>query len=151
MDLSTLIKEETISLSLEATDKKDVISKMANKMAQAGYISDVNLYTEAVFTREEKGSTGIGFQVAIPHGKSKGVSKPGLAFARLAQPTEWQSLDGQPVSMVFLIAVPEEQAGNEHLQILAALSRKLIHEEFRNQLMSAKTAQEVLSLIKTAS
>ncbi|WP_339063924.1 fructose PTS transporter subunit IIA [Tepidibacillus marianensis] len=150
MELSTLIKEETIALSLDASNKKEAITKLANIMTNAGYISEINVFTEAVLTREEKGSTGIGFQVAIPHGKTKGVSKPGLAFATLAHPIDWDSLDGKPVSMFFLIAVPEEQAGNEHLQILAALSRKLIHEEFRNQLMSAKTVQEVLDLIKTA-
>ncbi|MNR62669.1 PTS system mannose-specific EIIBCA component [compost metagenome] len=67
----------------------------------------------------------------------------------MAEPTEWESLDDQPVSIVFLIAVPAENAGNEHLQILVALSRKLIHEDFRNSLLQAKTPAEVTEVLKS--
>ncbi|KXG43101.1 PTS sugar transporter subunit IIA [Tepidibacillus decaturensis] len=150
MNLSTLLKEETITLNLQATSKEDSIKKMTELMNSAGFLSDIQTYTEAVLNREKQGSTGIGFGVAIPHGKSNGVKKPGLGFARLAQPIEWESLDGNPVTMVFLIAVPEESEGNEHLQILAAISRKLIHEEFRNQLMTANTPEEILNILNTA-
>ena len=99
--------------------------------------------------REKTGSTGIGFGVAIPHGKSAGVSKPGLAFAKLSRPIDWDSLDGQPVSIIFMIAVPEEATSNEHLQILIEISRKLINEDFRNRLLVVDDQQELSHLLQT--
>lgn len=148
MELTTLLHEKTIFLPLEVQTKEECLRKMTDGLVQAGFIIDSNIYLDAVFTRENLGSTGVGFGVAIPHGKSAGVSTAGLAFALLANPTDWQSLDGNPVSIVFLIAVPEEKAGNEHLQILAALSRKLIHEDFRDKLLAVKTADEVHRILE---
>lgn len=149
MNFTTLINEQLISLSLDVKTKEEAIKSMAEKMEQSGYVSDVMKYTEAVLAREEKGSTGVGFGVAIPHGKSEGVVKPGLAFARLTNPIDWQSLDGKPVSIFFLIAVPEENAGNEHLKILSSLSRKLIYEEFRAELQSANTPKDIINILIT--
>lgn len=147
MNLSELLTEETIILSLDASSKEGCIEKLTATLENKGVVHDKEVYYQSVIKREELGSTGIGFGVAIPHGKSTGVTKPGLAFGRLKQPIDWQSLDGNPVSVVFLIAVPEEQAGNEHLQILSSISRKLIHEEFRNKLLEAGTAQDILEEI----
>ena len=148
MDLTNLLKEETILLPIEVQTKAECIDKLAESMAKAGSVTDKLSYIETVLTREKIGSTGIGFGVAIPHGKSKGVTTPSLAFARLSRPVEWQSLDGNPVSIVFLIAVPEENVGNEHLQILIAISRKLMHEDFRNQLFNAQSPKEVLEILQ---
>lgn len=148
MDLTNLLKEENILLPLDVQTKEECIDKMADSMAKAGFITDKMSYVETVLNREKTGSTGIGFGVAIPHGKFRGVATPGIAFARLSQPVEWQSLDGNPVSGVFLIAVPEENAGNEHLQILIAISRKLMHENFRNQLLTAQSPKEVLGILQ---
>lgn len=147
MDLNALINEQLISLSLDAKTKDEAIKNMADNMMKYGFVSDAGKYTDAVLAREEKGSTGVGFGIAIPHGKSEGVVKLGLGFAKLANPIDWRSLDGNPVSLFFLIAVPEENAGNEHLKILSSLSRKLIHEEFRNELQSAKTAQDIINIL----
>lgn len=149
MNISELLTAETVFLPLAAASKEACIEAMIDGLRQSGSVSDKKAYMEAVLNREAGGSTGIGFGVAIPHGKSKGVAKPGLAFARLAQPIDWQSLDGAPVSMVFMIAVPEEAAGNEHLNILVALSRKLIHEDFRGQLAAVQTADELAGLLGT--
>jgi len=148
MELAALIKEEAIVLHLQAQSKQEAIDQMIERLNHLGYLSDVDAYQKAVLDRENQGSTGIGFGVAIPHGKSKGVKTSGLAFARLAKPIDWQSLDGNPVSMFFLIAIPEENAGNEHLQILAAISRKMIHEAFRTKLMAAKTPKDLLQILK---
>lgn len=147
MQLSSLINPEKILLSLDVQDKEECIEAMAGSLQKAGHIQDMQEYLEAVFSRELAGSTGVGFGVAIPHGKSAAVSHTGLAFAKLANPIEWKSLDDQPVSLVFLIAVTEEKAGDEHLQILAAVSRKLIHEDFRQSLFEAQTADDVLHLL----
>lgn len=149
MNIHDLLTEETIFLPLESGSKEDVIRRMVEGLQKTGAVTDAESYVQAVLTREQSSSTGIGFGVAIPHGKSSGVARAGLAFARMAEPTEWESLDDQPVSIVFLIAVPAENVGNEHLQILVALSRKLIHEDFRNSLLQAKTPAEVTEVLKS--
>ncbi|MBW5447534.1 PTS fructose transporter subunit IIA [Cohnella sp. CFH 77786] len=149
MNVSELLSEQAILIPLEAADKSEVIGKMVDALAASGCVTDSAAYLAAVTNREKTGSTGIGFGVAIPHGKSAGVGKPGLAFAKLAQPADWDSLDGQPVSAVFMIAVPEAAAGNEHLQILIAISRKLIDEDFRSRLLAVREPAELTQLLQT--
>ncbi|HUC92274.1 MAG TPA: fructose PTS transporter subunit IIA [Paenibacillus sp.] len=147
MNITALLDEKSIKIPLSAADKTAAIKALADGLEEAGCLSDKAAYTDAVLTRESNGSTGIGFGVAIPHGKSPGVTKAGLAFAKLSQPLEWQSLDGEPVKVVLLIAVPEAAASNEHLQILIAISRKLIDETFRNRLMEVSSADELKDLL----
>lgn len=149
MNIQALLQEQSIMIPLEASDKESCIRAMIDGLEAAGCLRDKSAYLDAVLKREETGSTGIGFGVAIPHGKSGGVSKAGLAFAKLTQPLDWQSLDGNPVSIVFMIAVPEEAAGNEHLQILIALSRKLIDEQFRQSLLNVTEPQKLIDLLQT--
>lgn len=149
MNIQGLLHERSIMIPLETSDKESCIRAMIDGLEAAGCISDKNAYLDAVLTREQTGSTGIGFGVAIPHGKSGGVSKPGLAFAKLTQPLDWQSLDGNPVSIVFMIAVPEAAAGNEHLQILIALSRKLIDEQFRQSLLEVSEPGQLMNILQT--
>lgn len=149
MIITSLLNEKSIFIPLETSDKMACIAAMVDGLHAAGSVTDKSAYEAAVIARENTGSTGIGFEVAIPHGKSNGVASPGLAFAKLAQPIDWQSLDGNPVKAVFMIAVPEAAAGNEHLQILIALSRKLIDEDFRSQLMNISTPQDLINLLST--
>jgi len=149
MKLAEIIKKETIQLSLGVLTKEECIARMTEQMVKAEAVTNKEAFIQTVLEREQKGTTGVGFGVAIPHGKSDGVARPALGFAKLAQPIDWQSLDGEPVSMVFLIAVPAEQAGNEHLQILAAIARKLMHEEFRSQLQEAGLPEDVMRVLET--
>ncbi|MDC3411990.1 fructose PTS transporter subunit IIA [Aquibacillus sp. 3ASR75-11] len=148
MALTDLLKTEHVLLDIEAVSKEACIDQLTSAMEQTGVVHDADAYKRAVLKREEEGTTGIGFGVAIPHGKSSGVSQPGLAFARVTSDVDWESLDGTPVRHVFLIAVPEEQAGNEHLQILSQLSRKLMHEDFREKLQSATTIEELIGALE---
>ncbi|GAW30259.1 PTS sugar transporter subunit IIA [Carboxydocella sp. JDF658] len=148
MNLSNMLNENTTLLDLTVNSKEECMEKMAAALAAAGFVSDLDQYLHAVKRREETGTTGIGFGVAIPHGKSAAVKAPGLAFARLAQPVDWQAMDGQPVTSVFMIAVPEQQVGNEHLQILIAISRKLMHEDFRQKLHTVASAEELVNLLQ---
>ncbi|WP_248929604.1 PTS sugar transporter subunit IIA [Paenibacillus hamazuiensis] len=148
MNIQGLLHEQSIMIPLDASDKESCIRAMIDGLEKAGCIGDKAAYLDAVLKREQTGSTGIGFGVAIPHGKSAGVTKPGLAFAKLAKPLDWQSLDGNPVSIVFMIAVPEAAAGNEHLQILIALSRKLIDEQFRESLLSVTEPQQLTAILQ---
>jgi PTS system fructose-specific IIA component len=147
VNILELLHDEAIFLPLEAGDKFEVIKTMVQGLAKTGSVQDASAYEQAVLTREATGSTGIGFHVAIPHGKSDGVVKPALAFAKLATPTEWASLDGNPVTSVFMIAVPAAAASNEHLQILIALSRKLMNEEFRENLQNIATVADLKALL----
>ncbi|WP_411954572.1 PTS sugar transporter subunit IIA [Alkalibacillus sp. S2W] len=148
MELKELLKKEHVLLDLDANSRDESLDELIKVMQNTGVVEDAAVYKEAVLNREAEGSTGIGFGVAIPHGKSTGVSEPGLAFARLTNEVDWQSLDGNPVTSVFMIAIPEEQAGNEHLQILSQLSRKLMHEDFRQKLQDASSSDELLAALE---
>ena len=149
MNISSVIKKEIIFLNLQAKNRQETLTAMIDGMAAAGYVSDKEKYMAAVQEREKSGTTGIGFGVAIPHGKSDGVASACVAYARLASPVEWNSFDGNPVTNVFLIGVPKENAGNDHLKILIALSKKLMHEEFRAELEKADTPDEILTVLKS--
>jgi len=142
--MNTIINESLIDLSLSAGDKKAAITKLAEQIHQDARLNDFDAYIEEVFRREELSTTGIGFGVGIPHGKTDAVKVPTVAFGRSAEGIEWESLDEKPVHMVFLIAVPEAAASNAHLKILAALSRRLMKEDFRQELMNSKDESALL-------
>lgn len=147
MNITALLHEQSILIPLEASTKGAVMAAMVDTLVTAGAVSDREAYLGALHAREQSSSTGIGFSVAIPHGKSAGVARPALAFAKLANPVDWDAIDGQPIQAAFMIAVPEAAAGNEHLQILIAISRKLIDEQFRSQLLSVNSKEQLLELL----
>ncbi|HAN44279.1 MAG TPA: PTS fructose transporter subunit IIA [Ruminococcaceae bacterium] len=149
MDISSIINKDIIFLDLKASNRDDVLNTMIDGMDASGYIIDKDKYFNAVTERESKSSTAIGFGVAIPHGKSAGIGKACVAFARLHTPIKWNPQDEQPVATVFLIGVPQQNEGNEHLKILIAISKKLIHEDFRNALAKAKTADDIIDVLKS--
>jgi len=151
MEISDLIRSEWIRLDMEGESREDVIRRLAGLLDEAGVLSDMEQYIADVFEREKVGSTAIGFDVAIPHGKSDGVKAPAVAFARLTRPIRWEPGKEEQAQLVFLIAVPKAMEGNEHLQILAALSRKLIDESFRQQLMEMSSPEEVLQSLQNGS
>lgn len=148
MDIASIMKKDIVFLGLKADSREQVLDVMIDGMAAAGYIRDKAVYHRAVNEREAKGTTAIGFGVAIPHGKSDGVAAPCVAFARLSTPVEWKSFDGKPVDTVFLIGVPEKNAGNDHLKILIAISKKLMHEDFREELRGASTPEDILAILR---
>ncbi len=143
--MKPIINETLIDLSLMATDKKTAIQDLAKQIQSDDRLNDYDSYIEEVFRREDLSTTGIGFGVGIPHGKTDAVKIPTVAFGRSVEGIEWESLDDEPVHMVFLIAVPEAAASNAHLKILAALSRRLMKEDFRQELMQSKDEASLLS------
>jgi len=143
--MDNLITKELIILDLDLTSKEDVIKEMARLFESQGRLHDYNNYIKQVFAREETFATSIGFEVAIPHGKTDSVKEASLAFARLKNEIQWS--DEEKVKYVFLIAVPETGAGDSHLQILAQLSRKIMREEFREKLKSSLGIDEILEVI----
>lgn len=142
-----IITRELVDLNLEASSIKEIVTNLGERIDRAGRLSNFDGYIDSVMEREELTSTAIGFGIAIPHGKSEHVTSCTVAFARLASPIEWESLDGKPVKIVFLLAVPEACKGDEHLRIIAALSRKLIHEDFRQQLETLEDEQALVEMI----
>ncbi len=142
-----LITEDLIALNLPAKSKNEAIQMLAEKAAAAGRVADVEGYRDAVLHREGEYSTGMGFGVAIPHGKTNAVTEPLLMYATV-ESMDWESLDGNPIDVIFMIGVPADNAGDVHLKILANLSRRLMKEDFRTNLRAASTASEVLQVLK---
>ncbi|MBC7087286.1 MAG: PTS sugar transporter subunit IIA [Tissierellales bacterium] len=141
-----LINENLILLNSNAKNKNDLIRDLSILANNDGKINNIDEYIEAVLKREREYSTAVGFGVAIPHGKSDSVIEPFLAFARVND-IDWDSPDGKPVDIVFLIGVPEKDAGSLHLKILANLSRKLMKEDFRESLRNISSKQELLEFL----
>ncbi|MDN5351296.1 MAG: fructose system component [Clostridiales bacterium] len=142
-----LINEHLVALNLEATSKEDAIRKLAALAYKEGRINDQDKYIESVLHREAEYSTGVGFGVAIPHGRTNAVNEPVLLFATVKS-MDWQSLDGEPIDLIFMIGVPEEETGETHLRILAALSRKLMKAPFREALRSVTTPADLIEVMR---
>lgn len=133
-------------LDAEARTKEEAIRLLAERMENAGRLREPEQYVAAVFARESAFSTAMGFGVAIPHGKSPAVKRAALAFARLKDEVKWA--EGDTARYIFMIAVPPEAAGDEHLKILALLSRQLVHEEFRDSLGQVREARAIVRMIE---
>lgn len=144
-----LINENLVKLNLEANSQEAALKSLAEAAFEQGKISSVEEYVGAVLERESEYSTAVGFGVAIPHGKTDAVKEPFLMFASVKS-MDWKALDGEPIDLIFLIGVPEKEAGSLHLKILASLSRKLMKEDFRNSLRDVKTEAELIELLKNS-
>lgn len=149
MKITDLLKKDAIDLNVKASSKKEVIEKAVKLMEHNGNIKDKQKYLELVIKREEEGSTGVGEGIAIPHGKGDVISKPGLAAMVIPDGVDFNSLDGKPVKLLFLIAAPNSK-DNVHLEVLSRLSALLMNEKFKNDLLNAKTKDEFLEIIDKA-
>ncbi len=142
-----MFDKKSIILNCVETDKVKIVNFLAEKALEAGYITEVEPYVHAVLEREKEYSTGVGFNIAIPHGKAEPVKEAFVMFTRVNN-VDWQSLDGEPVDLVFQIGVPATDAGDQHLRILAQLSRKLMNDDFREALRKVETVDEVIATYK---
>lgn len=149
MRIKDLLAVESIDLNATASGKEDVLQKMVDLMAKQGNIADKDMYLQGVFAREKEGTTGIGEGIAIPHAKSDAVTAPGLAAMVLPEGVSFDSLDGRPVHILFLIAAPNTKE-NLHLEVLSRLSTLLMDENFVKELMQAKEPQKFLDCIEEA-
>ncbi|MFI1722841.1 fructose-specific PTS transporter subunit EIIC [Streptomyces sp. NPDC020489] len=145
--LSGYLTEETVKVELDARDKEAAVREMAGLLARSGKVADVDELVATALRREAQGTTGLGEEIAIPHAKTDAVTAPVVGFARSAEGIEWGSLDGTRARLVFMIAVPEAAAGDEHLRILALLSRKLMDAGFRERLTAASDERAVLEVL----
>ncbi len=149
MRITDLLDKRSIRLNGRAENKKDALDKMVDLMAASGKIKDVETYRKGVYAREEESTTGIGEGIAIPHCKSDAVSEPGLAAMVVPDGVEFESLDGQPANLIFLIAAPNTE-DNVHLDVLSRLSVLLMDEGFTDGLRRAKDVREFLAVIDRA-
>ncbi|WP_026883154.1 PTS fructose transporter subunit IIABC [Clostridium akagii] len=146
MKITELLRKNTIILDLKSTNKAEVIDELVEKLDSAGILNDKEEYKKAILKREADFSTGIGEGIAIPHAKVAAVKTPALAFGRSMQGIDFDSLDGNPANIFFMIAATEG-ANNTHLETLSRLSTMLMNEEFKKKLLIVDTEDEVLSLI----
>ncbi|MFG3026720.1 fructose-specific PTS transporter subunit EIIC [Streptomyces sp. NPDC048254] len=145
--LSGYLTERTVKVRLDSDGKEDAIREMAGLLAGSGRVADAEELVATALRREAQGTTGLGEEIAIPHAKADAVTAPVVGFARSAEGVEWGSLDGTKARLVFMIAVPEGAAGDEHLRILALLSRKLMDAGFRERLLAAPDERAVLGVL----
>lgn len=147
--MSDYITPTSISLDLAARTRNEAIDQLVDMLVAAGAISDRAVFAADVLAREALSTTGMGEGIAIPHGKSSGVSRSAVAVAKSKDGVDWGSPDGRPATLLFLIAVPAENVGNEHLAILARLARALVRAPFRERLNAAETAEDALNVLNT--
>ncbi|MCZ4100099.1 fructose-specific PTS transporter subunit EIIC [Streptomyces sp. H39-C1] len=145
--LSGYLTGQTVKEQLDASDKESAIREMAEMLATTGKVADVDALVAVALAREAQGTTGLGEEIAIPHAKTDAVTSPLVGFARSADGIDWGSLDGTKAKLVFMISVPEAAAGDEHLRILAQLSRKLMDSGFRDRLQKAQDRDAILQVL----
>ena len=146
MRISELLSLQAIDLNTKASSKVEVIDHMTRLMEKAGNLNDREAYKKGVLAREEEGTTGIGEGIAIPHAKSAAVKKAGLAAAVIKDGVDYDSLDGEPVELAFMIAAPEGGA-DTHLEALARLSTMLMDPTFKEALVNAESPEAFIRII----
>ncbi len=148
MKITDIFYPSLIKMNLNASSKEEVINELAELIDENGFLFDKDHYIKEVIKREALGSTGVGMGVAIPHGKSRFVKEACVAFGKSQKGINFGSSDGSLAHLIFLIAVPED-TDNQHLKILATLSRMLIHQEFREDLLQTNSLEEVMQVINS--
>lgn len=148
MRLTEILKPTNIKVPLEAKAKTDAISELVNLLAANGEIQDPKKILDAVLEREATRTTGIGNGLAIPHGKADGVSNLVMAIGKASTPIDFQSIDGRPVTLIWLLSSPRDMTG-PHIHALARISRLMTIDKFRATLAKATTPDEVYQAIVT--
>ena len=149
MRITELLDRQSISLTGNPGSKSEALDQVVALMVKSGKIKDEDAYRKQVYAREEESTTGIGEGIAIPHGKCDAVSRPGLAAMVVKDGVDFDSLDGEPVTLIFLIAAPNTE-DNVHLDVLSKLSVLMMDEEFSDSLRHAASVDEFLAIIDKA-
>lgn len=146
--LTDITDVNLIEPNLAGTTRDEVIDELIGHFDNSGILSSKSEFKQAILNREAQSSTGLGMNIAIPHGKSNAVNRPAVTFGIKRDGVDWKSLDGSDAKLIFMIAVPEKAAGDAHLKILQMLSRKLMDENFREQLLKAASKEEAYKLLE---
>jgi len=146
MRLTDILKPANIKVSLQADNKTDAIKELVELLAANGDIADSRKVLDAVLERESTRTTGIGNGLAIPHGKCSGTTELVMAIGKTDKPIDFQSIDGRPVSLIWLLSSPPDKTG-PHIHALARISRLMTIDKFRQALLQATTAHEMFDII----
>lgn len=147
MNVATVLDVKQVVIGLEANSKEEVIKQLADSLYQKGVLVNKERYIESVLAREKHATTGIGNGIAIPHGKSDGVSKVAIAYAKLKKPIEWESLDNKPVLIVIMLAIPNAEKSEVHLRLLSELAVKLMDDELVEALKNETNEVKIINLL----
>ncbi|MCA0987379.1 PTS fructose transporter subunit IIABC [Alkalihalobacillus algicola] len=146
--LTDITNENLIKIDLDGSKRDDVIDEMIAMLEKENVLESKESFKDAIIARENESSTGIGMNIAIPHGKSTAVREPRVVIGIKRDGIDWNSLDGTEARLIFMIAVPRESEGDAHLKILQMLSRKLMDDNYREQLLEVKSKEEAYELLK---
>ena len=147
MNLTDFIRPDSIKVPLQATEKRGAINELVDALAAAGRITDATTLKDAVWTREQTRTTGIGNNLAVPHGKCAGIPALVMAIGKPASPMDFQSIDRQPVKLIILLASPPDR-GQDHITVLAKISKMFLVKDLREQFFASESAEELFALIK---
>ena len=150
MNLIDILSPECICSPLTAVDKQDVINELVDSLVESGQVSDAESLKNAVWTREQTRTTGIGHGLAIPHGKCASMKHLAIAIGKPAQPIDFEAIDSQPVQLVVLLASPPDKTG-DHIQALAHISRLMNDAKFREEIYKTNSRAEIYELISSQS
>ena len=145
MEINNFIDQDSILLDLKISSKRQTLKELSKRIADTRNLSERVIF-DVLLEREKLGSTGIGHGIAIPHGKLKGLDKICGCFVKLNKPIDFDSIDGKPVDLIFLLLAPED-SGVQHLKALALMSRIMGNNNFCNKLRSSKSAESIFSLL----
>lgn len=143
-----IVNKRAVLGEMEVSDKEEAIRSLAKCLYEDGAISDVDDFVKDVLLRESEGQTGIGEGIAIPHGKSVCVKKNCVAVGKTKRPLEWETIDGKPVSVIFLFAVQKEAPAQEHLRMMASVARALAYEQLCAKFKRAENRQELMEAVE---
>lgn len=149
MEILDLLNKNQMNFEIEADSKQDVIKKMAKMFLDDGVITNIDKYVDSVIEREQTGTTGVGEGIAIPHGKSNAVTTSSIAFAKLKTPVDWDALDGNKVSMIFMLSIPGGSESKEHLRVLSLLAQRLMDDDVIESLQKAKDKDDIINIFKS--
>lgn len=147
MNLLDILSSDCIRAPLVSLDKRSVIDELVDVLAEAGRVPASKALKEAIWTREQTRTTGIGHGLAIPHGRCPGMESLVMAVGKPAEPLDFEAIDGQPVKLVVLLASPPDQT-SEHIHALARVSRLMTMDEFRERIYQAQSSEEIYELFK---
>ena len=147
MNLLDILTPDAVIAPMAATEKRAAIDELVDALASAGKVSDPEALRNAVWSREQTRTTGIGHGLAIPHGKCAGLTGLAMAVGRPGEPMDFEAIDGKPVRLIVLLASPPDQT-SDHIQALARISRLMNVESFRDQIYDAGSAEDIYDLIR---
>ncbi|XJS10877.1 PTS sugar transporter subunit IIA [Aerococcaceae bacterium WGS1372] len=149
MVTNNVIFKEMIFLDKEFSQQEEIIDFVINEAKENNFIADGIKLKQAILSREQEVSTAIGFNIAMPHGKSSEVKQPFIAFLRTKEAINWDERSDNEVSLIFLIAVPDHNKDNMHLEFISQISKKLLDEEFRKKLQTDQDLEKVYELLNS--